>query len=178
MSAAIDKAYSKAMATVGHWKNELDRYTKEDFARTPGEGQWTIGQVYAHLMLGATMFMLPNAEKCLQKVKTQNGSKNLNGKIIFLLGGFPPIRVKVPEALAQFPTPQPESPEVVKAGLEALLVQLGQVKDKMNANFDPNHKRKHPVLGMLNALEWFQNVEMHFRHHLRQKKRLDKFLGK
>jgi hypothetical protein len=38
-------------------------------------------------------------------------------------------------------------------------------------------KTAHPAFGFLNAREWFHLIEMHFRHHLRQKKRLDRFLA-
>jgi hypothetical protein len=37
-------------------------------------------------------------------------------------------------------------------------------------------KTKHPGLNYFNANEWFQFAEMHFRHHLRQKKRIEEFL--
>jgi len=38
-------------------------------------------------------------------------------------------------------------------------------------------KTPHPAFGYLNAREWYQIIPMHFHHHLRQKSRLDKFLG-
>jgi hypothetical protein len=37
-------------------------------------------------------------------------------------------------------------------------------------------KTKHPGLGYFSAHEWLQFADMHFRHHLRQKKRIDDFL--
>lgn len=37
-------------------------------------------------------------------------------------------------------------------------------------------KTKHPGLGYFNASEWLRFAEMHFRHHLKQKKRIDDFL--
>jgi hypothetical protein len=37
-------------------------------------------------------------------------------------------------------------------------------------------KTAHPAFGFLDAFEWFQLIEIHFRHHLRLKNRLDKFL--
>ena len=39
-----------------------------------------------------------------------------------------------------------------------------------------NGKAKHPGLNYLNASEWLQFADMHMRHHLRQKKRIDDFL--
>jgi len=37
-------------------------------------------------------------------------------------------------------------------------------------------KTKHPGLHYFSATEWLQFAEMHFRHHLRQKKRIEDFL--
>jgi len=37
-------------------------------------------------------------------------------------------------------------------------------------------KSKHPGLGFFSASEWFQFAEMHLRHHLKQKERIDRFL--
>ncbi|MDB5279911.1 MAG: DinB family protein [Ferruginibacter sp.] len=37
-------------------------------------------------------------------------------------------------------------------------------------------KTKHPGLDYFSATEWLQFVDIHFRHHLRQKKRIDDFL--
>jgi hypothetical protein len=37
-------------------------------------------------------------------------------------------------------------------------------------------KTKHPGLGFFNANEWLQFAEMHLRHHLKQKERIEEFL--
>jgi hypothetical protein len=37
-------------------------------------------------------------------------------------------------------------------------------------------KSRHPGLGYFNAGEWLRFIEMHMRHHLRQKERIDAFL--
>ena len=42
---------------------------------------------------------------------------------------------------------------------------------------DPALKTRHPFLGWLNTAEWIQLCNIHFRHHLRQKSRLQKHLG-
>jgi hypothetical protein len=38
--------------------------------------------------------------------------------------------------------------------------------------------KKYPFLGYLNAAEWYTIAGLHMKHHLRQKRKLDKFLGK
>ncbi|MDQ0430163.1 MULTISPECIES: hypothetical protein [Caryophanaceae] len=44
------------------------------------------------------------------------------------------------------------------------------------ASIDPNHKVEHGGFGWLNAKEWHKLVDMHFRHHLRQKEELESYL--
>jgi hypothetical protein len=44
--------------------------------------------------------------------------------------------------------------------------------------YNPNCKTNHPLFGMLNAGEWYIMNGWHFAHHLRQKSRIDAFLGK
>ena len=44
-------------------------------------------------------------------------------------------------------------------------------------NSNPKIKVEHPGFSYLNAKEWYQLIEMHFRHHQRQKKELDQFLN-
>jgi hypothetical protein len=37
-------------------------------------------------------------------------------------------------------------------------------------------KSEHPVFGFLNGFEWLQYSEMHMRHHLKQKQKIEGFL--
>jgi hypothetical protein len=73
--------------------------------------------------------------------------------------------------------PMPNLPiQEVRAALEALLVSLDELEKKFAGSFDPEARKKHPLLGPLNALEWLRNIDLHFRHHLRQKARIDRYL--
>ncbi len=71
--------------------------------------------------------------------------------------------------------PQPYSKEELKNA-------LSQIKDEINSlailisNSHYKGKTKHPGLGYFSTHDWLQFADMHFRHHLRQKKRIDEFL--
>ena len=39
-------------------------------------------------------------------------------------------------------------------------------------------KTKHPGFNYFNAIEWLQFAEMHLRHHLKQKERIEKNLNR
>jgi len=72
-------------------------------------------------------------------------------------------------------TLQPDNKEQLTNGLVNLKEELNNVGRLISTSLF-NGKTKHPGLNYFNANEWLQFAEMHFRHHLRQKKRIDDFL--
>lgn len=161
--------------TARFWLVSLNDYTEEQFARQP-EGQWSIGQVYFHLVVGTERFHLRACRKCLEhRGEIVEGGKTLPGKIVFLLGSFPPAKIHVPPSEDYTPKP-PQSRAEMREGLLRLIEMMRALAPQID-HAPPVQKWKHPALGMLNAEEWYRLIEMHFRHHLWQKKRLDKFLA-
>ena len=69
----------------------------------------------------------------------------------------------------------PESREWIKDSLKQMvqdMKELAVILEKTKVI----QKAKHPALGYLTADEWFQFCEIHLRHHLRQKARIEKEL--
>ena len=73
-------------------------------------------------------------------------------------------------------TAQPENKEDLARALSSLKKKVNELGLILSAE-GAKGKIKHPGLKYLNAAQWFQFAEMHFRHHLRQKKRIDQFLS-
>ena len=83
--------------TLDIYSDKLNRYSEEQFLQKPDENSWSLGQVYVHVILANDHFFLKQAEKCLNKEETKNGrGKNLAGKVMFLINGFPNIKFKMP----------------------------------------------------------------------------------
>jgi len=162
--------------TAGVWLASLDQYSEEQFAKKPNEDSWSIGQVYNHIVVSARLYHLQQIAQCLEGKQTErNVGKKLPGKLTFFLGSFPPMRIKVPPSETYTPK-QPPNIEAMKIGLQKLIKIMRETEQKLSgASEFP--KTAHPVFGFLNAREWFYLIEMHFRHHLRQKRRLDRFLA-
>ena len=161
---------------LGVWEKALDQYSDEEFARKPDPDSWSIGQVYAHLVRSALNYHLKQAEASLGTAENADKPKTGGGKLSYFIGGFLPVKVKVPPSDTYTPK-QPAGKEAIREGLSAVrdrYKELGSQIDRTGSK----GKTAHPFLGYLNAVEWFQLVEMHYRHHLRQKRRLDKFLKK
>jgi len=163
--------------TARVWLVALNEYTDEQFARKPSETQWSIGQVYYHLVMGTQNFHLRACKRCFEhRGEVTEGGKTLPGKIVFLLGSFPSAKIRVPPS-PEYTPKQPESRAEMREGLLKLIETMRALAPQID-QASPVQKWKHPALGMLNAIEWYRLIEMHFRHHLRQKARLDKFLAR
>lgn len=152
----------------------LDRFDLERLTRVTAEDDWSIGQMYMHLIQSALHMQLRNAELCgnPQEAAAAGGEgKTEDGQAVFALGSFPPIRIRVP-ADKQVTPPQPESKRQIVEGFARVAERMRELEPTLDA-IPPSRTVRHPRLGALNAKEWFCLVEMHFRHHLRQLERLE-----
>jgi hypothetical protein len=166
-----ESIYDRFLHISGFWENELILYSEEQLTRKPSLETWTLGQVYEHLIIGSLNYHIKQIEQCLSSDRDQNESKSFLGKVMFLLKSFPPVRVNVPPSPLYTPK-QPENKEKIQAGIRLLKKKMKELSLRIDSAVSSG-KSKHPGLGYLNAKEWFQLIEMHFRHHLRQKKRLN-----
>jgi hypothetical protein len=169
------KALAKFSEVLDTWERALINYSETDFLKKPSDDAWSIGQVYHHLIKATIGFHLPQVEICLKNVENTHESKMMPGRVSYFLGSIPPIKVKVPPT-PEYTPPQPESIAWVKVKLNELRPKMAKMAALLAESQGKTGKTKHPGFGYLDANEWFQLVEMHFRHHLRQKARLDKFL--
>lgn len=170
-----EKIYKAVINNSKYWISELDYYGKNQFKeKVKGEG-WTMGQVYDHIVYGTYDFHLQKLNNCiLRENGSTEGDKKILAKLIFMFGSIPPIRLKGRPASVYLPG-QPENPEKFKDEFYKFLKVVHRAsKEAGEAKLD--FKTHHPIMGMLNAMEWLQLIEMHMRHHVRQKKRMDKSL--
>ena len=55
--------------------------------------------------------------------------------------------------------------------MEKLNVELNSVSKE-----DLKYKVEHPILGFINAKEWYEDVEDHFQHHRKQREKIEQTL--
>jgi hypothetical protein len=153
-----------------YYVKELDKYTIEQFRTKPSEEEWSLGQMYNHL-LAATYMQLDAIEKCKTETPSVANKKTDMGEKVYIMWAFPDIQIKVPDHPGYTPENRTTKEEVQEHFLELITI----VKDiEPTLTSIPNDcKVEHPGLGYLNATEWFQLISMHFAHHLRQKERLE-----
>lgn len=169
------KALQRFEESVSRYREELSEFSLEQLTRQPSPDDWSIGQMYMHLILATQYMQLANVEKCRLGKEVTAGEKTDAGREVFLSGGFPPIRIKVP-ASPQYTPPQPVSKEQIEEGLNNVVTRMREVESTLE-EISPVHKVEHPRFGALNASEWFLLIEMHFRHHFLQLDRLKNELG-
>ena len=153
------------------WIKELDRYSLDQLLAKPAAG-CSMGQLYLHL-IEATGYSLKQAKTCTTGNDNMSGEKFLAAEKIFRDNELPDIFIEGPPSNAK--TPQPLNKDQILQGLIDLKNRFIEVSTLVEKN-QGNGKTKHFGLGYLTAGEWLQFAEIHFRHHLRQKKRLDEFI--
>ncbi len=127
--------------------------------------------MYEHVCSSGQKFFLANTKRCLEQRNGQEGGEpNQNGKQLMALGAFPNIKIKVPEAVKSEIIPNAK--ETYFEALEIIRASAAAMQAAVEADAG-NYRISHPVFGFLNAHEWFLNLEMHTRHHLKQKTELE-----
>lgn len=169
------KVLAETLKGIEIWEKEVEKYDFEKLLKKPSSDSWSLGQVYVHLINATLHFHLMQIEICLKSDSNQSEKKNFKGFMTYkILGSFPPVKIKVPDSETYTPK-QPVSKAQIIEGLAAVKVAVKNTQPLIE-KATSNGKVAHPGLSFLNAAEWFQLIEMHFRHHLRQKARIDNFL--
>ncbi|MES2003384.1 MAG: DinB family protein [Bacteroidota bacterium] len=158
--------------SIDKWVDELDRYSEDQLVTQPASGTWSIGQLYLHL-LDDTAFYVTQIHICVSTNEFADEKMSDFGLTLFASKSFPDQRIEGASSNASIP--QPANKETIRKRLRELRSAL-QSAETMLLETNLHGKTKHPGLGYFNAEEWLQFADMHFRHHLRQKKRIDAFL--
>lgn len=157
---------------IDTWIEALHHYNFVQLCRKPSPDSWSLGQVYMHLIEN-TNYYIEQIKVCLSNNNNESMRPSDIAKTMFLNNDFPDELIEGPSSNNN--TRQPVSKEDLQNS-------LFQIKHEMNhlysliSQTNVHGKTKHPGLNYFSAKEWFQFAEMHLRHHLRQKKRIDEFL--
>ncbi|MCJ1907651.1 DinB family protein [Planococcus ruber] len=158
---------------IQDFQKDLSKYSPEQLKYIPKEGVWSLGQMYDHIILVAHEY-LDNVEVCAGLKEEQPLGKTAAGEQLFRAGGFPPVKIRLPDEM-NAPPNNTDTKGELDSRLDALAERLASWEPKVNS-IHPNLKVEHGGFGWLNAKEWYALVEMHSRHHLRQQKELEGYL--
>ncbi|HET9826351.1 MAG TPA: DinB family protein [Chitinophagaceae bacterium] len=157
---------------INLWLENLDQYDFIQLLAKPSATSWSMGQLYMHL-IQSTHFFIKQV-----RISTSN-NENINleafaaAREMFSNNELPDTFLEGPPSNAI--TPQPVSKEDLRSELLTLKEEI-KTAEVIVSQSQFTGKTRHFGLGYFTAQEWLQFAEMHLRHHLRQKKRLDEFL--
>lgn len=160
--------------SLDQWREALRHYRDDDLRAELEPDGWTLGQVYEHLINSTQRYHAKQIELCLGHHDHQDQGKTPVGEALFAANAFPDRRIHVPPS-PQYTPEQPAGRAVLTAQLEELGMIIGLISQQLRQS-QGSGKTPHATLGYLNATEWLQLIAMHWRHHLRQKQRLDGLL--
>lgn len=173
----IESIVARMVTLTESYLERMEAYSLEQLHRKPGEEDWSLGQMYLHLIQSALYMQFRNIELCRRGDvhPSPEQGKTEAGAAIIGSGSFPPIRIKVP-ATKEYTPGQPESKDAIRSGMAEVLAKLKELAPVLSS-IPSDRLVEHPRLGFLNAVEWFALTEMHYRHHLLQQERLEAFLA-
>ncbi|MCY1505545.1 DinB superfamily protein [compost metagenome] len=157
---------------ISRYASRLDQISDAEFNRTPGKGGWSYSEVYSHIF-DSTLLSLMAISNCI-KGEGRIEPTAPAVKAILFFGMLPPgKRYKVPKRLADRvkKISRTEAAQLI----ENTLLQFEKVKAGIPLA-STKIKVAHPRLGYLNAAQWLRFIEIHFNHHLKQLKRIEKDL--
>jgi hypothetical protein len=158
--------------SVDIWIKAVEQNNFDQICTKPSPTSWSLGQVCMHL-IEATHYYLEQTNVCLSSNDHVLEEMTPEAKTMFRNNEFPDELIEGPPSNAN--TPQPESKEELLHSLLKLKEEINRVAILISTSTSKG-KTKHPGLHYFNAKEWLQFADMHLRHHVRQKKRIDAFL--
>lgn len=160
--------------SINYWMQALEGYDYETLCTRPSANDWSLGQVYMHL-INETQYYIEQVHLCMTDREYMTGEMTDVAKGMFRQNGFPNERLtNDPAVVAKIQ--QPLSKEQVYDELAVLKQQMNVAGEQVLKDSCPG-KTKHPGLGYFSADEWIKFADMHLRHHLRQKERVDVYLA-
>jgi len=158
--------------TIDTWIKALDEYDFNQLCAKPSSTSWSLGQMYMHL-IEDTSYYIEQIKICLSNNDNATAEALPNARAMFANNSFPDEIIE--GAPSNQSIPQPKSKEQLLYCLQNIKTEMNTLATFINQNLFKG-KTKHPGLGYFSANEWLQFADMHFRHHLRQKKRINDFL--
>lgn len=155
------------------WIKALSEYSDSEFIMKPSANEWSMSQVYNHIIL-VSKACIERSKLCMEG-KGELGHSGFGPALFCFMGSFPPIRLKIKEipfGLESIYNPIEISKQSAESELILVLNEMKAVSERLVIS-DSNMRLKHWAGGWFNANQWFHSAEMHLKHHFRQKKRLD-----
>lgn len=159
--------------TIAIWMDAIPGYDLELLLRKPDPMSWSLGQVYEHVLEESHWFNLQLTASLEDRVN-QHMQPTEEGITVLKRGSFADVKIVGDPVLAAN-VKQPQSIGQLISDFQLLKQETTDLHEQM-LHSDTGGKAPHPGLGYLTCWEWLRFSEMHMRHHLKQKRRLEEIL--
>lgn len=157
------------------WYLDLQNYNQQKLYQKPSSDQWCLAELFDHIIRVAYTYQIPNFKKCINRDIKKGNAKNGIAYLIFNLHIIPYRTIRMesfPPTIAKKFTPEILERDSLEEKFRIFITEIN-ANGTLLKQADASIKHSHPFFGMINASEWFSLVEIHMRHHERQKKRLE-----
>jgi len=157
------------------WLTDLKGYNEALLYAKPSKHEWSLAELYDHIMKVAWTYQMPNMYKCLHKRPVEGKPKNSKGYLVFNLNIVPYRKIPIssfPQDLQDNFAPEIKKRDELISEFEDFIKDIITINDLLKTA-DLSIKSYHPFFGTINAREWYSLVEIHMRHHRRQKQHLE-----
>lgn len=161
------------------WLKDLEEKNEDDILINPAKGQWSISELYDHIIKVARSYQIPNFKKSMTSDAERKAGKNFKAFMIFTVG-VKKVNTKIrmedfPAALATAITPVKQNKAVLITDFKLFIKEVTNLKEELFLSTKKN-KHYHPFFGDISSKEWFTLIGFHIMHHEKQKKRINEFL--
>ena len=170
-----EKIYQqKFLPSAKYLLKELDYYRNSQFRKQTQASNWTIGQIYHHIIQGTYDTHFKAIHNCLEeKGGAPKGRKTFLGFLVFAFNSFPLFKIK---GVKNYTPLQIENTSKAKDMMFGYIKEMQKLATEIDKKGNAKYKVKHRIFGRLTALEWYSLIEIHQRHHIKQKQRIDKII--
>jgi hypothetical protein len=88
---------------ISIWEKGFDNYTLQQLLMKPDDENWSLGQVYVHLIDNTVQYNIKRIEICISSNKNAAGIKSPEGEMVYSCNAFPPVKLKSPRGLPKQP---------------------------------------------------------------------------
>ncbi len=159
--------------TIDVWLDELQHYDIDKLLVKPDTASWSMGQLYRHI-IEETNWYFEQIELCFDRKENPIQTMKESAKSMFHNNSFPNEIIKGDPFISDN-VKQPTDWQTLQVDLQKLKRDVNEIWLKIEKATIAG-KSEHPGHGFFDPLEWFQYAEMHMRHHLKQKGRINNFL--
>ena len=156
------------------WLYDLEQYTNQQIQIRPSKNSWSLSELYDHIIKVALTAQIPHYKKSLTKERKLGTPKNILGYVLFNIGYLPKTKIvmeKFPKELVVKFTPERKNKEELIIDFRVFIKEVNDLKSTLLTT-NSKDRHYHPKFGTINAVDWFSLLEIHLRHHERQKKRI------